>query len=85
MTDGQGAARQRLPDKLAKELRYQIQSLSKTDLSQYTYEHTPSDYKDAKTDYSIYNPDGKLILKGRGFGNRDFFWTPITDVRLTEA
>jgi hypothetical protein len=74
--------RQSLPGRLAKEVQYQIRSLSKMDLSQYTYEHSKSQYKSAKTDFSIFDPSGKLILNGRGFGDRDFFWTPTVDPRL---
>jgi len=74
-----------VPEKLAKELRYQIQGLSRSDLSEYTYSHSSSDYKGAKDDYSVYDPSGKLVLVGRGFGNRKFFWTPVVDQRLIEA
>ena len=77
-----GVTRQSLPGRLAKEVQYQIGSLARTDLSQYTYEHTKSLYKSAKTDFSIYDPSGRLILSGRGFGDRDFFWTPSVDPRL---
>ena len=78
-------AREHLPSGLAKEVQYQIQGLARTDLSEYTYEHKSSDYKDAKNDFFIYNPDGKLVLMGRGFGNRKFFWTPTADARLANA
>ncbi|HEU0073321.1 MAG TPA: hypothetical protein VFS30_04850 [Dehalococcoidia bacterium] len=74
--------RQSIPGGLAKELQYQIRGLANTDLSEYTYEHSRSQFKNAKTDFSVYDPSGKLILNGRGFGDRDFFWTPTVDARL---
>ena len=85
MTTNQETTRDRVPENIVKELKYQIQSLSRADLSEYTYEHKSSDYKGANDDYSIYDPSGKLILKGRGFGRREFFWTPVADSRLVEA
>ena len=85
MSNNHEATRQSLPGALAKELQYQIRSLSRTNLSEYTYEHSKSDYKSAKTDYSVYDPSGKLVLQGRGFGDRNFFWTPTTDPRLTDV
>jgi hypothetical protein len=82
---GQEVTRQSLPGGLAKEVQYQIRSLSNKDLSMYTYEHSKSSYKHAKTDFSVYDPGGKLVLNGRGFGDRDFFWTPTNDPRLAHA
>lgn len=77
--------RANLPARLAKEVQYQVRSLSRTDLSQYTFEHVKSYYKDAKTDFSVFDPGGKLVLLGRGFGDRNFFWTPTVDPRLVTA
>ncbi len=85
MSNNQGGAREHLPNGLVKEVKYQIEYLSGTDLGEYTYEHTSSEYKDAKTDYFIYNPDGKLVLQGRTFGQRTFFWTPTAGARLANA
>jgi len=85
MSSNQELTRQNLPNGLIKEVRYQIRSLSRTDLSQYTYEHSRSEYKNAKTDYSVFDPSGKLVLEGRGFGDRNFFWTPTRDPRLVNA
>jgi len=83
MTTTETPIREHLPSRMAKEIQYQIQGLSRKDLGEYTYEHTKSLFKDAKTDLSIFDPDGKLVLKGRGFGDRTFFWTAaIQDVRL---
>ena len=76
MSTNQKGTRNQLPKGLAKEVHYQIQGLAGTDLSEYTYERKSSDYKDAKNDFFIYNPDGKLILMGRSFGSRTFFWSP---------
>jgi ATP-dependent Clp protease ATP-binding subunit ClpA len=77
MTSNEERTRQNLPKGLAKEVQYQIRSLSKADLSQYTYEHTRSDYKSASSDYVVYDADGQLVLHGRGFGNRNFFGRPL--------
>jgi hypothetical protein len=75
--------RENLPGKLAKEIQYQIQGLSRKDLSAYTYDHVKSSFKDAKTDLSVYDNDGTMVLRGRGFGDRTFFWTAaLQDVRL---
>jgi len=74
-----------LPGRMAKEVQYQVRSLSRTDMSEYTFDHVKSHYKDAKTDFSVYDPSGKLILLGRGFGDRNFFWTPSVDPRLASA
>jgi hypothetical protein len=76
--------RVQLPGRLAKEVRHQILSLSRADMSKYTYEHVKSNYKDARADLSIYDPSGKLVLLGREFSDRTFFWSAeIKDVRLT--
>jgi hypothetical protein len=75
--------RHQLPSRMAKEVRYQIQSLSRSNLESHTYEQTKSHFKDAKSDYSIFDPAGKLILLGRNFGDRTFYWSAETkDVRL---
>jgi hypothetical protein len=78
-------ARASLPDRLAKEVQYQIQGLARVDLGAYTYEHSKSQYKDAKMDFSVFDPSGKLVLLGRGFSDRDFFWSPTADPRLVSA
>jgi hypothetical protein len=86
MTTAETRSRDALPKNLAKEVQYQIAGLSRTDLSAYTYEHIKSSYKDAKSDLSIFDPEGKLILLGRGFGDRTFFWwAAIQDVRLATS
>ena len=82
MSTNTDTTRESLPNKLIKEVKYQIQGLARADLSAYTYEHSKSHYKNAKTDFSIYDASGKLVLEGRGFGDRDFFWTPTNDPRL---
>ena len=84
MSDGT-ATRHHFSKGMAKEVQYQIQSLSRIDLAEYTYEQTRSSYKSAKTDFNVFDPAGKLVLLGRGFGDRNFFWTPTTDPRLAEV
>ena len=76
--------RMQLSGKIAKEVRYQIAGLSSADIGAYTYERSKSRYKDARMDLSIYDPAGKLVLRGRDFGDRTFFWSAdALDVRLT--
>ncbi len=75
--------RHQLSNRLAKEVKYQIQSLSHADLGSHTIEQTKSLFKDAKSDLSIFDADGKLVLLGRDFGDRTFFWSAaVKDVRL---
>jgi hypothetical protein len=82
-TEKQINNRMQMPGRMAKEVGYQILSLSRTDLGAYTYERTKSDFKDARRDLSIYDAAGKLVLLGRDFGDRTFFWpAQVMDVRL---
>jgi hypothetical protein len=75
--------RHQMPTKMAKEVKYQIASLSRADLGSHTYEQTKSHFKDAKNDLSIFDAAGKLILRGREFGDRTFYWSADSkDVRL---
>jgi hypothetical protein len=78
--------REALPNRLAKEVQHQIQSLSRVDLHSYTYEQNKSSFKDAKSDLAIYDASGTLVLRGRDFHDRTFFWTPgYVDPRLTAS
>jgi len=82
--ENQTIQRHQLPTRMAKEVRYQIQSLSRSNLESHTYEQTKSHFKDAKSDYSIFDSAGKLVLLGRDFGDRTFYWSSeAKDVRLT--
>jgi hypothetical protein len=75
--------RVQLSGKIAKEVRYQIAGLSDADIGAYTYERSKSQYAGAKMDLAIYDPTGKLVLRGRDFGDRTFFWSAdAMDVRL---
>jgi hypothetical protein len=85
LSNAQKQTTQRLPvsGRIAKEVRYQIAGLSDADIGAYTYERSKSQYKDAKADLSIFDPAGKLVLRGRDFGDRTFFWSAdAMDVRL---
>jgi hypothetical protein len=64
------------PEKLAKQVQAQISQFAGTDMRAFTFEKKKSDFSGAKSDLSIYNPDGKLVLAGRDFGDRTFFWQP---------
>ena len=45
-------------------------------MTAFTYEKKRSDFYSAKHDLAIFNPEGKLVLQGRDFGDRIFFWQP---------
>ena len=80
----QSTQRHQLPNRMAREMRYQILGLSRADMGAYSYEEKKSSFKDAKADLSIYDPAGKLVLLGRNFGDRTFYWSAeAKDVRLT--
>ena len=75
--------RHQLSSRMAKEVRYQIHALSRTDMASYSYEETKSHFKDAKHDLLVFDPEGKLVLNGRDFGDRTFYWSArILDERL---
>jgi len=82
--EDQSTQRHQLPNRMAREMRYQVHGLSQTDMGAYSYEETKSNFKDAKADLSIYDPEGRLVLLGRDFGDRTFYWSAeAKDVRLT--
>lgn len=64
------------PTKLAEQVKAQFSQFAATDMAQYTYQRSKSDFYGAKTDLTIYNPEGKHVLTGRDFGDRTFFWQP---------
>jgi hypothetical protein len=68
--------RQTFPGKLAKQVQSQFTQFAHTDMTAFTYEHHKSDFYTAKNDLTVYNPEGKLVLYGRDFGDRTFFWQP---------
>ena len=65
-----------MPDKMAKQVQSQFTGLVTTDMTAYTLERTKSDFYGAKTDLAIYSGDGTLVLHGRDFGDRIFYWQP---------
>jgi hypothetical protein len=69
--------RRMLPAKLGKQVRSQFSHFTRTDMSAYTFEKVKSDFKTAKTDLSVFDVEGKLVLLGRDFGDRTFFWQPL--------
>jgi hypothetical protein len=71
------AERRIFPAKLGKQVRSQFSQFTRTDMSAYTFEKVRSDFKTAKTDLSVFDLDGKLVLLGRDFGDRTFFWQPL--------
>lgn len=71
------AVRKIFPGKLAKQVQSQFSQFKQTDMTAYTFEKEKSDFKSAKTDLSVFNLDGKLVLYGRDFGDRTFFWQPL--------
>ena len=68
--------RQTFPVKLAKQVQSQFTQFSHTDMTAFTIEKAKSDFYGAKTDLTVYNSEGKLVLSGRDFGDRTFFWQP---------
>lgn len=65
------------PAKLGKQVQSQFSHFTRTDMSAYTFEKVKSDFKSAKTDLSVFDLEGKLVLLGRDFGDRIFFWQPL--------
>ena len=65
-----------LPEKLARQVRSQFTAFNQTDMTAYTYGKTKSEFLGAKSDLSVYDGSGKLMLVGRDFGDRIFFWQP---------
>jgi hypothetical protein len=69
--------RKTFPAKLGKQVRSQFSQFTRTDMSAYTFEKVKSGFKTAKTDLSVFDVEGKLVLLGRDFGDRTFFWQPL--------
>jgi hypothetical protein len=65
-----------LPEKLARQVQSQFTQFTHTDMSAFTLDRAKSDFYGAKTDLTVYNTEGKLVLNGRDFGDRTFFWQP---------
>ncbi len=76
MTQNVSTTRQSFPTKLAGQVQSQFEQFARADMTAYTYEKSKSDFYGAKTDLTIFNADGKLVLNGRDFGDRTFFWQP---------
>jgi hypothetical protein len=75
--DHKTSERRSFPVKLAKQVQAQFSQFTRTDMSAFTFEKVRSDFKTAKTDLSVFNVEGKLVLLGRDFGDRTFFWQPL--------
>jgi hypothetical protein len=73
----QTAERKIFPAKLGKQVRAQFTQFTRTDMSAYTFEKVKSDFKTAKNDLSVFDLEGALVLLGRDFGDRIFFWQPL--------
>lgn len=68
--------RSTFPVKLAKQVQSQFTHFTSTDMGAFTFEKKKSEFYGAKQDLNVYNGDGKLVLQGRDFGDRTFFWQP---------
>jgi hypothetical protein len=68
--------RQAFPTKLAKQVQSQFVEFSRTDFASHTFERQKSEFHGAKQDLNIFDGSGKLVLCGRDFGDRTFFWQP---------
>lgn len=77
MERNKSVERKLFPPKLGKQVQSQFSQFTRTDLSAYTFEKVKSDFKSAKSDLSVFNIEGKLVLLGRDFGDRTFFWQPL--------
>ena len=73
----QDVARNVFPGKLAKQVRSQFTQFARTDMTAYTFSKAKSNFRSARTDLSVFNVDGRLVLHGRDFGDRIFFWQPL--------
>jgi hypothetical protein len=74
--NGSTTTRTTLPEKLARQVQSQFTQFARTDMHEFTLEKKKSEFYGAKSDLSIYNTEGKLVLAGRDFGDRTFFWQP---------
>jgi hypothetical protein len=66
--------REVFPIKLAKQVKSQFTEFARTDMAEFTFEKTRSEFYSAKRDLSVYNGAGTMVLHGRDFGDRIFFW-----------
>ena len=71
------SGRKTFPAKLGKQVRSQFTHFASTDMSAYTFEIVKSHFKTAKKDLSVFDLEGKVVLLGRDFGDRIFFWQPL--------
>jgi hypothetical protein len=76
LTQSITTTRQAFPAKLANIVQSQFQGFARADMTAYTYEKAKSDFHGAKMDLTIFNGDGKVVLNGRDFGDRTYFWQP---------
>jgi len=69
-------ARHSFPEKLAKQVQSQFTQFAQKDMTGYTVARAKSEFYSARTDLTVFDPEGKLVLNGRDFGDRIFFWQP---------
>lgn len=74
--NNEAGQKQALPTKIASQVKSEFPAFRQADLSDYTYDKRHSDFKDAKSDLTVYNGVGTVVLHGRDFGSRTFFWQP---------
>ena len=70
-------ARNLFPGKLSKQVQSQFTQFARTDMTAYTFSKAKSHFRSARTDLSVFNLEGRLVLHGRDFGDRIFFWQPL--------
>ena len=74
--DTHATHRQAFPEKLARQVKSQFSGFAETDMTAFTFDRVKSDFYTAKADLTIYNSEDKIVLQGRDFGDRTFFWQP---------
>jgi hypothetical protein len=70
------ASRHAFPEKLAKQVQSQFTQFAHNEMTGYTVARVKSEFYGAKTDLTVFDSEGKLVLNGRDFGDRIFFWQP---------
>ena len=74
--DTSADSRSAFPEKFAKQVQSQFTQFAQNEMTGYTMARVKSEFYGAKTDLTVFDPEGKLVLSGRDFGDRIFFWQP---------
>lgn len=77
MKENKTVERKIFPPKLGIQVQSQFSHFRQIDMSAYTFERVKSTFYTAKKDLSVFDLEGTLVLRGRDFGDRIFFWQPL--------